>query len=140
MIKKRKRKGFTLIELLVALAIFAIFLSGPLFDIAMRINLRVRNMNNAKMIAQEYMERLRSYGFDNPQLLNDGSNSDLDEVTDFDHDTTITLGGVVYTIGYNIKDNFPSNNTKTIRLHVLWDDGLGHHHLAFTTVRTNVNY
>ena len=137
----KEREGFTLIELLVALTIFAIFLSGPLFDIAMKMNVKVRNMNNAKMLAEEFMEQVRAYDYNSPLIADDGDAGDLDNTAHFDHqlpDTTIS--GIVYTRGYNIKDKSYSNNTKTIKLHILWRDGLGSHHLSFTTVRVNSNY
>ncbi len=142
-IKMKDRKGFGLVELLVALSIMAIFLSVPLFDTAMRVNVKVRNLNNARFIAERFMEIVRSYEFTNSALLDDGDASDLADTTNFDHQLppdTVQATGIVYNIGYNIADGVPSTNTKTIRAFVRWNDKLGRHEITYTTVKVNVNY
>ena len=121
---KRSEAGFTFMEVLIALSILTV---GMLAVAQMQImGIRGNDLSGrtteALNLAQQQVEQLHckmwNETMEDPDLedTNAGNNGDLESVTDVDHETTIGRQRVVW----NIADNTPIANTKTIVVTVTW--------------------
>jgi len=118
-------RGFSLIEILVAVIILSV---GILAVSQMTImGLRVNTVNNERMYARVVMsqlfEELNNYPPDDP-LVDDRDHdpTDLDEIEDPDHARTIadSTARYSYEARWNVADDVPEVDLKTIRIHILW--------------------
>lgn len=126
-------KGFTLVEVLVALAIFAF---GILTVINMQLvasstTLKARYITEGIVVATGKIEELSSLGYADPKLTATNTDNVLttaegstlgetieQELADTDH-TDFTHP--VYKLGWNIVNDTPYTDTKTIRVIVKWN-------------------
>ena len=109
--KSNKDKGFTLLEVLIAISIFAIGILGiaSMQITAIDGNASARTHTEAARWAADRLERLMALPYDHPDL--DAANNP--------HQATEGEG--VYNIEWNIADDTPITNTKTIRVIVTWN-------------------
>jgi prepilin-type N-terminal cleavage/methylation domain-containing protein len=119
-------RGFSLIEILVAVVILSV---GILAVSQMTVmGLRVNTINNQRMYARVAMsqvfEELNNLPFDDP-LVEDWDNdpSDLDDTdstADFSQTIADSLAHYSLKARWNVADNVPEVDLKTIRIHILW--------------------
>ena len=145
------QSGFSLIEALVAMAILSIgLLAVSLMQIgAMKGNSNAINRSDGSAIAQSVMDTLRSVPLDNSLLTAVGDDLDNGIATggnqpipgDADHTGTEIFGtnpvaganGQSYTVFWNVLDDSPVTNAKTIRVFVYWNDSRFGLNRAITT-------
>jgi prepilin-type N-terminal cleavage/methylation domain-containing protein len=137
MMRKRSEKGFTLIEVLVSMAIFSFgFLAIIKMQIlATTINVQSRGMTEGIIVAQNRIEELSILSYTDG-LLEDrttGANvggAGAAGLDDFpikpgatnNADQTDEATNTRYTTYWNIADDTPFTDTKTIRVIVRWAD------------------
>ncbi len=122
---KNSNKGFTIIEVLIAMAIFSI---GILAVTKMQFSSIKGNrtsfqISEALSLGEGKMEELMYVPYTTVIDTNNDGITGLDANTVGSTDgSKITTDGR-YTILWNIADNFPVNNTKTIKIIILWNGG-----------------
>ena len=131
MTKEGKEKGFTLLEVIVAISILTI---GILAVASMQISsIRGNSLSSAvtggTTWAGDQVERLMALPYDDPLLQDtdgdsaaglDNTGFDNDPNTQADADQQAIEGR--YTIYWNVADDTPMTNTKTINVTVTWTD------------------
>ena len=107
-----REKGFTLLEVMISLVILSIGLLGlaALQLVAVKNNSFSSEMTYATMLAQQHAETLKSLPF---------SDSDLDPNGN-PHTTTGNSKGVQYTVTWDVTNNSPDTDMKTVNLTVRW--------------------
>jgi prepilin-type N-terminal cleavage/methylation domain-containing protein len=148
---KRNEQGFTLVEVLISLAIFAF---GILAVINMQllstsINVKSRGMTEGIVTAQNKIEELSALPYTDA-LLTDrttGANvggigaAGLDDfpATDADVDNAdhSDFTAPRYSIFWNVEDDTPFTDTKTIRVIVRWVDKGVFQNFSIDMVKSN---
>ncbi len=123
----RKQEGFTILEVLVAISILTVgLLAVASMQVAgMNTNAHARNVTEGINWAQDKLEELIALPYDDPNNMglidtdNDG-NLGLGNATAATADYSETRG--IFTIYWNIADNSPVANSKSIRIIVTWPD------------------
>lgn len=108
--ESKNTAGFTLLEVMIALCILSIGLLGlgALQLVTIKGNAFSSEMTYATMLAQQQAEILKSYAFTDSNL------------TAGDHSAIGSSKGVQYTVAWNVTDNTPDTDMKTINLTVQW--------------------
>jgi type IV pilus assembly protein PilV len=127
----KRSEGFTLLEVMIALVILSVGLLGlaALQLVAVKSNAFSSEMTYATMIAQQQIEGLKSLPFTDGDLT-PGSHAGMGRSK-----------GVQYTVTWNVTDNAPATNMKTIALTVTWQSlrqGAAGQTTAQQTVTANV--
>lgn len=139
---KKSENAFTFIEILVAVVILSVGLlsiSG-LVTTVIRGNAQSKRMTIAVSLAQAKIEELKNESYDDSDLSdsNTGNNSDLSSTTSVDHSESDIDGegnsGGMYTRIWNVADDTPSANMKTITIIIKWVDNGKERKTSFTTV------
>ena len=127
--KRIKEEGFTLLEVIVAIAIltFGILAVASMQISSIRGNSFAGGVTEGTTWAGDQVERLMALPWDDPLLqdtdgdaaagLND-TGFDDDPDTQNDADQQAIEGR--YTINWNVADDTPITNTKTINVIVIW--------------------
>ena len=125
------QSGFTLLEVLIAISILTVGLLGVAQMQIMGIqgNYFSGNTTAALSLAEEKMEDLLGKSYSDTDLddTEPGNNANLTSITTIDHeelniDETGQVGGGIYHRIWNVADNTPITNTKTVTLIVTWDN------------------
>ncbi|MBN2418693.1 MAG: prepilin-type N-terminal cleavage/methylation domain-containing protein [Deltaproteobacteria bacterium] len=138
------QKGYTIIEVMIALVILAVGLLavGSLMVNAIRSNYLSDSITGAVTLAEDKMEDLLSMEYDNPALqdLFDGNNNDLSVIDsglvdreELNIDEAGKVDSGHYRRVWNIADNMPVENNKTIKVIVTWDND--NHQISLTSVK-----
>ncbi len=138
------QKGFTLIEVMIAVAILAIFVLGiaSMQMSAIRGNNLGDNITCALTLAEDKMEELLGLDYNNPELADGvkGNDSDLSRIDDgwidrqeLNIDETGKVNAGHFRRIWNIADDKPILDSKTITVIVTWDnDG---HQVSLTSIK-----
>lgn len=110
--KSNREKGFTLLEVLIAISIFSIGILavGTMQIASIRGNTSARTHTEAATWAADRVERLMALPYNHP---------DLDAAAANNPHSVPPEG--VYNISWNVTDNTPITNTKTITIIVTWN-------------------
>ena len=102
-------RGFTLIETLMAIAIFAIGILavGSMQISAVNHNASARMRTEALLLASEKLEELMSLDNYNDPLLTDNTHTDQS-------------ANNIYCLEWDVEEDYPLPNTKTITLSSSW--------------------
>jgi type IV pilus modification protein PilV len=105
-----REDGFTLIEVMVALVILSIGLLGlaALQLVAVKGNAFSTEMTYATMLAQQQAEILKSRPYTDADL------------TEGSHSAVGNSKGVQYTVTWNVTNDSPDTDMKTVNLTVTW--------------------
>lgn len=132
--------GFTIVEVMVAFLImvigFTFMLQLVLF--MFKANIVGRDMAEAKFVAEQVAERIRSMDYRSAELVDDGDTGDLDDIASPDYEDTLVVSGTQYRQLYNIADGVPYANVKTVRIFILWNAGNTNHSYAITTYKGDI--
>jgi type IV pilus assembly protein PilV len=138
---KRHQSGFTLIEVLIAIAILTV---GLLAVAKMQIsaiqgNYFSSNTSAALSLAEDKMEDLLGRTYTDADLADTqaGNNADLSSLVTKDHEelniNEAGAGGGIYHRIWNVADNTPITDTKTITLIVTW--GNDQHRVTLSCIK-----
>ena len=145
---KRNQRGFTILEVLIAIVILgvAMFALSKLQTASIGSNYNSRRTSIATILAQDKMEELMNLSYTDSQLTdteNNWGNNEFDWSRDKDHDNSDGPSGAANPIdengnslaegsagGYNrywnVVDNVPTTNMKTIAVRIEWTDKSTH--------------
>ena len=137
-------EGFTLVEVMVALIILSIgILSIASIQIsAIRGNNLSDKITSAFTLAEDKMERLLGMDYNDPELrdLVPGNNGDLNGIDpgridsqELNIDESGKVNAGKFRRIWNIADNRPIENNKTITVIVTWDND--RHRVSLTSVK-----
>ena len=139
---KRDQRGFTLLENMIAIAVLGIgvLAIGAMQMTATRNNTLSKDLTQGVALAQQQVEQIMAWDFDDVRLIDgDGANTGtgglddnpnaLDPMNQQEPDerhpnNPFQGNGVaqVYNVYWNVADDHPVNNVKTIRVIVTWND------------------
>ena len=125
----RNENGFTLSEVLVAMVVF---LFGILAVLNMQListatNIKARGMTEGIIVAQNKIEELSSLPYTNTELNDTDGNGNLGMII---RNEDVNAGNADhtdgadprYTLFWNVVDDIPFTDTKTVRVIVRWRD------------------
>jgi Tfp pilus assembly protein PilV len=121
-----KDSVFTLVEVMIAMTIlpFGILDIASMNTSTVQVNTTAMNMLAAANIIQERLEEMSSMGLNAVNYFIDqnenGANGDGNTP---DYSQVDLKDGQTYTIDWNVSQDYPINNTNTIRIHIIWNDG-----------------
>jgi len=138
---KKSQKGFTLMEVMVAIVVLSIgiFAVGTMQIRAMRANQYARELTEAVTLAQKQIEEMMFWDYDDARLTDGdgvdagtaglGNNPDdrdpakQKEPDERHPNNPIRQEGVAqtYNLYWNVVEDSPITNTKTIAVIVTWD-------------------
>ena len=138
------QKGFTIIEIMIAIVILAIgLLSVASMQInAIKGNKFSDNITCALTLAEDKMEELLGLDYNNPELEDTvvGNNSDLSRIDpgwidrqELNIDEAGRSNAGKFRRVWNIADNGPVENNKTITVIVTWDNDS--HQVSLTSIK-----
>lgn len=139
-----EQRGFTLIEVTIALVILVI---GLLAVASMQVNAITGNnlsdnITSALTLAEDKMEELLVLDYNSPELEDvfPGNNDNLNRIEpgwidrhELNIDETGSTNSGHFRRIWNVADNVPIENNKTISVIVLWDND--NHHVSLTTIK-----
>ena len=107
---EKRSEGFTLLEVMIALVILSVGLLGlaALQLVAVRSNSFSSEMTYATMIAQQQAEVLKNLAYTDGNL------------TSGSHAAMGSSKGVQYTVTWNVTDDVPATNMKSVNVTVEW--------------------
>lgn len=152
-----RERGMTLLEVLIAMMILSVGLLGtiPFATTAMSGNTAARRTAEATLLVQEKLEEFRritaytTYPSSTLASLQEtNGNPDLDAIALIDTTTCTVIANLAdaaeainrselrgcYGRFWNIWDGEPGQNMKTVKVHVIWLEGVRSHNINATTI------
>ncbi len=138
----RNQQGFTLIEVMIAIVVLAIGILGvvTMQTSTTGYNATAHAMTGAATVAADRMEMLRALPYDDPMLQDGGGggvgiaglnfplplppNAPVVDTVARPPDGSATTADQNYDVYWNIVDDYPTANTKTVRV-IAISTGLG---------------
>jgi len=117
-----KKQGFTIIEVMIAMTILAIGLLsiGTMQIAAVKGNKIAMDISKASYLAESKLEELLSLPFVDANVADANGDGALGlDAKTADTADRFEINGR-YTLFWNIADDFPLNNTKTIKVIIVW--------------------
>lgn len=124
-VKILDEKGFSLIEILIAITVFAIGILalGKMQITSIKGNSFGNELTRAITLTQNKAEELTGLPYDDP-LTKDTNDNGIGGLDDTQSGNNVIADGNQvngrYNISWNIANDYPINNTKTIRVIVTW--------------------
>jgi len=134
------QQGFTLIEVMIAIVVLAIGILGvvTMQTSTTGFNSTAHALTGAATVAADRMEMLKALPYDDPSLQDtngDGlaglrnplpplPNPEIPDPVTYPADFQVTTADQNYTVYWNIVDDYPTTNTKTVKV-VVTSTGLG---------------
>ncbi len=139
-LERRNQSGFTLAEVMVAILILSFGFVGMLYmaTFAIKANAMGRGLGQARFIAEQQSEFLRSLDYRNPLLIDDGDTLDLDDTLTADFEDTTFHDGIAYRVLWNIAEDQPNDGMKMLKIHIIWQDQVKRSHYEITTMKGEV--
>ena len=119
-------KGFTLVEILVSVTILSIGILAvsQMTVMGLRVNTVVNQRMYARVVMSRVFEELHNLPSNDAWLSDDADTTDLDDIdtanADYYQTITDTTAMYNYLSIWNVADNTPEPNIKTVRIHILW--------------------
>ncbi|MBA7535657.1 hypothetical protein ES705_27915 [subsurface metagenome] len=119
-------KGFTLVEILVSVTILSIGILAvsQMTVMGLRVNTVVNQRMYARVVMSRVFEDLHNLPSNDAWLSDDADTTDLDDIdtanADYYQTITDTTAMYNYLSIWNVADNIPEPNIKTVRIHILW--------------------
>lgn len=118
-------RGFSLIEILIAMVVLSVGILAvtKMELVSMRSNTRSASLTEASSVARATMDRLLNLDYDAAELSDTSADSTagLTDATPSTADYHQTDGR--FDIFWNVAENQPINNCKTIQVNVTWNMG-----------------
>ena len=141
---EQRQSGFTLIEVLIAISILTIGLLAvaKMQVSAIQGNYFSNNTTTALSLAQQKMEDLLGKAYADPDLADTqaGNNANLTSLVTIDHqepnvDEEGVSGSGIYHRVWNVADDTPITDTKTITIIVTWTKGNNTHRVNLSCIK-----
>ena len=137
--KKRKisaRRAFTMLEVMVAFTILAVGVIAivPVTVFMVESNIHNKHFAQARLIAEQYSESLRTLDYENILLADDGDTTDAGDVANPDHSDTLVVDNTEYTVNWNIKTASSPQGMKEINIIIVWKDPASNRQKQLTTL------
>jgi prepilin-type N-terminal cleavage/methylation domain-containing protein len=130
----KKEAGFTLLEILIAIAIlaFGLLAVATMQATAIKGNARAIGISEGVTLAQDRAELIEQLAYNDATLSDGGGTNDgsagLDDnlansdQQDLNNPVKLVPSGRDYYIYWNVVEDWPITNTKTIRVFVTWTE------------------
>lgn len=122
----RNSSGFTLVEILVSITILSIGILAvsQMTVMGLRVNTVVNQRMYARVVMSRVFEDLHNLPSNDAWLFDTDGTNNLDDIdtANADHYQTITDTTAMYSYLsiWNVADNIPETDIKTVRIHILW--------------------
>jgi prepilin-type N-terminal cleavage/methylation domain-containing protein len=122
----RNSSGFTLVEILVSITILSIGILAvsQMTVMGLRVNTVVNQRMYARVVMSRVFEDLHNLPSNDAWLFDTDGTNNLDDIdtSNADHYQTITDTTAMYSYLsiWNVADNIPETDIKTVRIHILW--------------------
>jgi len=122
----RNSSGFTLVEILVSITILSIGILAvsQMTVMGLRVNTVVNQQMYARVVMSRVFEDLHNLPSNDAWLFDTDGTNNLDDIdtSNADHYQTITDTTAMYSYLsiWNVADNIPETDIKTVRIHILW--------------------
>jgi len=135
------QKGFSLIEILIAISILAIGLLAlaEMQITAIQGNAFSSTTTDATTLAQDRMEQLMALTYSSLTTDDDLNAGSHPPGTQAQVPGTAQVQGVNYTISWDVTDDSPMNNTKTINVIVTWTENSRQRTVSIQSVKPRIN-
>jgi len=116
----KEQHGFTLLEIMIAIFVFSVGLLGlaTMQVSAVRGNNFSETLTEAANLATDRMEKITAAGYDTVADTDDDGADGLNDATVATADDQDVQG--LYQIFWNVAEDVPVNNTKTVNIIVTW--------------------
>jgi len=122
----RNSSGFTLVEILVSITILSIGILAvsQMTVMGLRVNTVVNQQMYARVVMSRVFEDLHNLPSNDAWLFDTDGTNNLDDIdtSNADHYKTFTDTTAMYSYLsiWNVADNIPETDIKTVRIHILW--------------------
>lgn len=122
----RNSSGFTLVEILVSITILSIGILAvsQMTVMGLRVNTVVNQRMYARVVMSRKFEDFHNLPSNDAWLFDTDGTNNLDDIdtANADHYETFTDTTAMYSYLsiWNVADNIPETNIKTVRIHILW--------------------